>query len=93
MRLKYYPYVSDMPNKKFYVITDDYRRLYFGDTRYEHFTEGHLNEIRKKAYINRHKKNENWNNRDSSGFWSYRYLWLYPTYKEAYEEIKKKYLT
>ncbi len=38
MRLKYYPYVSDMPNKKFYVITND-RRLYFGDSRYEHFTE------------------------------------------------------
>ena len=33
MRLKYYPYVSDMPNKKFYVITDNYRRLYFGDLK------------------------------------------------------------
>ena len=92
MRLKYYPYVSDMPNKKFYVITDDYRRLYFGDTKYEHFTEGHLNEIRRKAYINRHKKNESWNNKDSAGFWSYHYLWEFPTYKEAYENIKKKYL-
>ena len=89
MRLKYYPYVSDMPNKKFYVITDDYRRLYFGDTKYEHFTEGHLNEIRRKAYTNRHKKNENWNNIDSAGFWSYHYLWQFPTYKEAYENIQK----
>jgi hypothetical protein len=92
MRLKYYPYVSDMPNKKFYVITNDYRRLYFGDTKYEHFTEGHLNEIRRKAYINRHKKNESWNNIDTAGFWSYHYLWEFPTYKEAYENIKKKYL-
>ena len=59
MRLKYYPYVSDVPNKKFYIITNTGRRLYFGDSRYEHFTEGHLNEIRRKAYMNRHKKNEN----------------------------------
>ena len=89
MRLKYYPYVSDVPNKKFYIITNTGRRLYFGDSRYEHFTEGHLNEIRRKAYMSRHKKNENWNNIDSAGFWSYHYLWRFPTYKEAYEEIQK----
>ena len=87
--MKYYLYVSDVPNKKFYIITNNYRRLYFGDSRYEHFTEGHLNEIRRKAYMNRHKKNENWNNIDSAGFWSYHYLWRFPTYKEAYEEIQK----
>ena len=91
MRLKYYPYVSDMPNKKFYVITND-RRLYFGDSRYEHFTEGHLDHNRRKNYINRHKKNESWNNINSAGFWSYHYLWEFPTYKEAYENIKKKYI-
>ena len=89
MRLTYYPYVSDVPNKKFYIITNKGRRVYFGDSRYEHFTEGHLNEIRRKAYMNRHKKNENWNNIDSAGFWSYHYLWRFHTYKEAYEEIQK----
>ena len=92
MRLTYYPYVSDVPNKKFYIITNTGRRVYFGDSRYEHFTEGHLNEIRRKAYMSRHKKNENWNNIDSAGFWSWHYLWRFPTYKEAYEEIQKKYL-
>ena len=89
MRLKYYPYISDVPNKKFYIITNNYRRLYFGDSRYEHFTEGHLDHNRRKAYMNRHKKNENWNNIDSAGFWIYHYLWRFPTYKEAYEEIQK----
>ena len=89
MRLKYYPYVSDDPKRKFYIITNSGRRVYFGDSRYEHFTEGHLNEIRRKAYMSRHKKNENWNNIDSAGFWSYHYLWRFPTYKEAYEEIQK----
>ena len=89
MRLTYYPYVSDDPKRKFYIITNSGRRIYFGDSRYQHFTEGHLNEIRRKAYMNRHKKNENWNNIDSAGFWSYHYLWWFPTYKEAYEEIQK----
>jgi hypothetical protein len=88
----YYPYISDKPNKKFFVITKDNKKLYFGQAGTQHFTEGHLDETRRRAYINRHKKNENWNNKDSAGFWSYRYLWLYPSYKEAYENIKNKYL-
>ena len=93
MRLKYYPYVSDMPNKKFYVITND-RRLYFGDSRYEHFTEGHLNEIRREAYRKRHEKNEDWTTSgiNTPGFWSWHYLWSQPTKKKAYENIKKIYI-
>ena len=90
---KYYPYKSiDKPEKKFYIITNDNKKVYFGAAGYEHFTEGHLDETRKQRYIARHKKNENWNNINSPGFWSYRFTWLYPTYKEAYENIKKKYL-
>lgn len=88
----YYPYISDIASKKFFVITNTGKKLYFGQAGAEHFTEGHLDETRRRAYMNRHKKNENWNNPNTAGFWSYRYLWLYPTYKEAYENIKKKYL-
>ena len=88
----YYPYKSDKKDKKYYIITITGNRVYFGDSRYEHFTEGHLNEKKRRAYINRHKKNESWNNIDTPGFWSYHYLWEFPTYKEAYENIKKKYI-
>lgn len=91
-RKKYFPYVSDVPNKKFYIITDRFRRVYFGDTRYEHFTEGHLNEKRRLNYMSRHKKTENWRNRDTAGFWSYHYLWRFPTYAEAYKNIKNLFL-
>ena len=91
MRLKYYPYVSDVPNKFFYIITNNSRRLYFGDSRYDHFTEGHLNEIRRKTYMNRHKKNENWNNPTSAGALSRWILWNKPTYTESVQNYKKKF--
>jgi hypothetical protein len=49
---KYFPYVSsDRPSKKFYIITNDNKKIYFGQSGYEHFTEGHLDERRKWAYI------------------------------------------
>jgi hypothetical protein len=44
---KYFPYPSDRPAKKFYIITNDNKKVYFGDSRYQHFTEGHLDERRK----------------------------------------------
>ena len=52
----YYPYISDKPNKKYFIITNDNRKVYFGASGYEHYTDGHLDEKRKQAYIKRHKK-------------------------------------
>ena len=90
----YFPYKSDRPEKKFYIITKDNKKVYFGDTRYEHFTitphyKGHLDWTRQKAYEARHSKVGNWNDPDTRAYWSYRYLWLYPTHIEAYDKIKK----
>jgi hypothetical protein len=85
----YYPYPSDKPNKKFYIYTKSGKKIYFGDSRYEHYTQGHLDEKRKNNYINRHSRYEDFNDPDSAGFWSFRFLWLYRTYNKAYEEIYK----
>jgi hypothetical protein len=30
---KYFPYPSDRPAKKFYIITNDNKKVYFGDSR------------------------------------------------------------
>jgi len=84
----YKPYKSDKPNKKYFIITPTGKKVYFGSTGYSHYTDGHLNEKRRMLYENRHKSREDWNNPNTSGFWSYRYLWLYPTKKEAYQHIK-----
>ena len=85
----YYPYSSDKPEKKFMVFTPEGKRIYFGASGYEHFTEGHLDEKRKVEYIKRHQRREDWDYPDSSAYWALRFLWLYPTYKKAYANIKK----
>jgi hypothetical protein len=36
--IKYYPYKSDKPNKKHYIITNDNKKVYFGAAGYEHFS-------------------------------------------------------
>lgn len=86
----YYPYRSDNPSKKFFIITNEGKKVYFGQTGYQHYTEGHLDVIRRDAYIKRHSKNEDWSNPNSAAYWALKYLWLYPTYKEAYSKIKKE---
>lgn len=93
----YYPYISDKPDKKFLIFTNTGKKVYFGATEYEHYTEGHLDIKRRNNYIQRHQKKEDWEDPNTSGYWAAKLLWLYPTYKEAYynikhELIKKKYL-
>ena len=77
-------YIAKLQNKK----TGREKNVKFGAVGYDDFTKTKDKE-QKERYLNRHKKNENWNNIDSAGFWSYHYLWRFPTYKEAYENIKK----
>ena len=88
--LKYYPYKSNKPDKKYYIITNDNKKVYFGQASASYFTI-HKDEQRRQQYINRHKKNENWSKSgiDTAGWWSLNYLWPYPTNEEAYNHIKK----
>ena len=90
----YYPYKSDKPEKKFYIITKENKKVYFGQANASDFTL-HKDEARKNRYILRHEKNESkfWNKSgiDTASFWSRFYLWEKPT-KQAYEYIKTHYL-
>jgi hypothetical protein len=89
---KYYPYKSDKPEKKYYIITNTNKKIYFGATGYEDFTT-HKDEERKQRYITRHKKNEDWSKSgiNSGGFWSRWLLWNKPTIEESIEDIKKQF--
>jgi len=89
----YYPYKSDKPEKKYYIITKSEKKIYFGQANASDFTL-HKNEARKQLYINRHKNNENWTKSgiDTAGFWSRWLLWNKPSIKESYEDIKKRFL-
>jgi hypothetical protein len=88
----YYPYKSDKPNKKFYIITSDNKKVYFGAAGMSDMTI-HKNEERKLRYIKRHQKNENWTKTgiNTAGFWSRWYLWNKPTLDESYKDIKKRF--
>jgi hypothetical protein len=89
----YYPYKSDKPDKKFFIITSTGKRVYFGSANMSHYTI-HKNEERKLRYIKRHSANENWGKSgiNTAGFWSRWYLWNLPTLKASYEDIKKRFL-
>jgi hypothetical protein len=93
--MKYYPYVSDKADKKYYIITGDNKKVYFGQANASDYTI-HKNEERKNRYILRHQKNESkfWNKSgvDTASFWSRFYLWEKPTKTQAYEYIKTRYL-
>lgn len=96
----YYPYPSDRPNKKYFIITSDNKRVYFGQAGYNDYTIYYSKEGKdkadkmKRAYIQRHKKNENWGKSgiNTAGFWSLFLLWNKPTIKESYNYIKHNFL-
>lgn len=86
----YYPYISDKPEKKYYIITKEGKKIYFGSSKYDDYTT-HKDIKRLNNYISRHKKNEDWNDINTAGFWSRWYLWNKPTKKESYEDIIKRF--
>ena len=91
----YYPYISkDKPEKKYYIITKNEKKVYFGAAGMSDFTK-HKDKARKQRYIKRHEKNENWTKSgiDTAGWWSRWLLWNLPSIKESYEDIKKRFLT
>ena len=91
----YFPYPSDKPEKKYYIITKSEKKIYFGAAGYSDFTIHKDEDRSKNRYIKRHEKNENWTKSgiDTAGFWSRWLLWHKPTIKESYEDIKRKFLT
>ena len=46
----------------FYENDKKIKTIHFGDTNYQHYTGGHLDEARRQQYISRHRSSEDWNN-------------------------------
>ena len=97
----YYPYSSDKPDKKYFIITSSNKKIYFGQAGYNDYTIYYKNEgkdiadKKKKAYIARHSKmGEDWGKSgiDTAGFWSRWLLWNLPTKDASYNYIKKTFL-
>jgi hypothetical protein len=88
--IHYYPYKSDKPDKKYYIITNKNKKVYFGASGMSDYTI-HKDEARKQRYINRHQKNENWNDINTAGAWSRWLLWNKPSIRASYSDIKSRF--
>lgn len=86
---------SSNPNKKYMAIFYDdndkkVKTTHFGAKGMSDFTK-HKNEERKNKYLNRHKKNENWNDYKSAGSLSRYILWNKPTIEESIRDYVRKF--
>jgi hypothetical protein len=84
---------SPLKTKKYKVIVNDGEKkktIHFGAKGYEDYTI-HNNIERKYRYIDRHKKNEDWQNPFTAGFWALHALWNKPTLQGSLNDIKRNF--
>ena len=80
---------SSNPDKKYDAYVEG-KKVNFGQSGASDFTQ-HKDEERKQRYIDRHRKNENWNDLKTAGAWSKGILWNRPTIKESIASMEKKF--
>ena len=80
---------SDKPDKKFEARIDGKKSIHFGAKKYEDFTI-HKDDLRKQRYLQRHSKNEDWNNYNTAGFYSRWLLWNKPTLAESIRDTNSR---
>ena len=77
---------SNRAGKKYMVVLrkngKKIKTIHFGATGYSDYTQ-HKDEERRKRYMDRHRKNENWNDEKTAGFYAYHILWKYKTLNEG----------
>jgi hypothetical protein len=93
--MKFYKLVkADDGKHKFIMLFKDENnkelKVKFGAVGYEDYTI-HKDDKRKELYINRHKKNEDWNNPYKAGTLSRYILWNKKTIKDSLEDYRKKF--
>ena len=79
-------------NKKYMANIDKTKNIHFGQSGASDMTM-HNDSDRKKKYINRHKKNEDWSAKGyrSAGFLAKHILWNKKTIKESVNDINKRF--
>jgi hypothetical protein len=85
---------SHLPQKKYDAIFDDdghKKVVSFGAKGYPDFTQPPHDEERKKRYLNRHKKNEDFYNKMSAGALSRWLLWSGENLNENIKDYKKRF--
>ena len=82
---------SSRKDKRYMVVMENMSH-HFGSKKGQNFLD-HQDARKKKAYIARHKGQEDWTKSGihSAGFWSYWIGWTEPTLLEAVRKIEKKF--
>ena len=81
---------SKRKDKKFDAIIDGKKTVSFGAAGMSDFTK-HKDPERKERYINRHKKNEDWNDPKTAGFYARHILWNKTSLQASVSDINKKF--
>ena len=86
---------SDRENKKYMIRFYDQDRkqkkvIHFGQKGADDYIKT-KNEEQKEMYLDRHRKNENWNKADTAGALSRWILWNKPTLSASYNDYLKRF--
>ena len=81
---------SSKDGKKYDAVIDGKKTVSFGQANASDFTK-HKDEERKKRYIDRHRKNEDWNDYKTAGFFSRWITWNKPTIEASVRDTNKKF--
>lgn len=81
---------STLKTKKYDVFKENKKLLSFGATGYDDYTV-HNDIERKKRYVIRHKKNENWSDPNTAGFWAKHILWNKSTIDASISDTSKRF--
>ena len=77
-------------DKKFDAVIDGKKTISFGQKHASDYTI-HKDLDRKERYINRHKKNENWNDPRTAGFYAKHILWNKLTIEKSIADTNKQF--
>ena len=83
---------SEKADKKMKAVINGKKTVHFGQSGASDMTQ-HKDPDRKKAYLNRHKKNENWTATgvDTPGFYSRWVTWNKDTLTKSVEDLNNRF--
>lgn len=92
----YYLEKSNRKDKKYMISfynkdTNKINTVHFGAKNYEDFILSGGDEEKKKNYIKRHQKNENWNDLSKSGTFARFLLWNKKSLDESIKDMQKRF--
>lgn len=81
---------SHKANKKFDAIVNGEKVISFGAKGMEDYTI-HKDDVRQRRYIVRHRKNEDWDNPLTAGFYSRWLLWNRKTLQSSIDDMNARF--